>query len=79
MANSLMEAKCNAITNLKESRLGTVREKGIHNIKQKKKIVKKKFHLVTQVPVIVQVLTPEFFAYQLPVSAKTSNKLFCVR
>ena len=41
MANSLMEAKCNAITNLKESRLGTVREKGIHNIKQKqKKIVK---------------------------------------
>ena len=36
MANSLMEAKCNAITNLKESRLGTVREKGIHNIKQKK-------------------------------------------
>ena len=40
MANSLMEAKCNAITNLKESRLGTVREKGIHNIKQKKKLVK---------------------------------------
>ena len=70
-----MEAKCNVITNLKESRLGTVRAKGIHNTKKKKKW---KFHLVTQVPVIVQVLTAEVFEYQLPVSAKTSNKLFFI-